>query len=268
MNPFLKWAGGKRWIVNRPEFRIPKYTGRYVEPFLGGGAVFFHLNPKQAILSDVNPRLIETYEAIKSDWQMVVDKLSQHQMKHSDEYYYQIRSEQGHDIYSRAAQLIYLNRTCWNGLYRENQRGQFNVPKGTKDKVIIFGEDFSKISQRLQCASIVCRDFEATLDLAQAGDFAFVDPPYTTAHNKNGFVRYNEGIFTWGDQIRLRDAIVRATGRGVSVLVTNADHDSVRDLYSSYADLLSVERASVISGGQKGRGRTTELLIACEGEGS
>lgn len=265
MDPFLKWAGGKRWILTRPEFSIPNYTGRYVEPFLGGGAVFFHINPKRAVLSDINPRLIDTYTAIKCDWEAVLDHLQQHQRNHSSEYYYKIRAEWSGDIFRRAAQFIYLNRTCWNGLYRENLRGQFNVPKGSKDKVLVEGENFHLISQRLQGASLYCRDFEETIDSTESGDFAFIDPPYTTAHNTNGFVKYNESIFTWEDQIRLRDAIVRAVRRGVTAVVTNADHHSVRELYHKYADLKAIDRVSIISGGQKGRGKTTELLISCGG---
>ncbi len=262
MNPFLKWAGGKRWIVAKSAFKIPEYTGRYIEPFLGGGAVFFHSSPLKSILSDVNPRLIDTYQAIKTDWKAVLEHLRLHQVAHSDAHYYETRQTWSDDIYMRAAQFLYLNRTCWNGLYRENLRGEFNVPRGTKNKVIFDDEDFSLVSARLEGAELHCCDFEAVISMASEGDFVFLDPPYTTAHNNNGFVKYNEGIFTWNDQIRLRDASVLAAKRGVKVLMTNADHPSVRELHDGYAELAEVERASVISGGNKGRGRTTELLIS------
>lgn len=262
MNPFLKWAGGKRWLVGRPEFEIPNFSGRYIEPFLGGGAVFFHRQPSKAILSDVNPRLIDTYRAIKDDWQSVLVYLKEHQQLHSKEHYYETRKFWKPNLAERAAQFLYLNRTCWNGLYRENLRGEFNVPIGTKVTIVNDNEDLSCLSEILRPAELKCCDFSETIALADEGDFLFVDPPYTTAHNNNGFVKYNEGIFTWDDQIRLRDALCLAAGRGASILMTNADHGSVSDLYEDRAVLTKVARASVISGGNKGRGRTSELLIS------
>ena len=262
MNPFLKWAGGKRWLVTRPEFEIPEFTGRYIEPFLGGGAVFFHCRPAKALLSDINPRLIDTYQAIKSDWEAVLTWLKEHQDRHSNDYYYDTRKAWSSDLTERGAQFLYLNRTCWNGLYRENLRGEFNVPKGTKNTIVFENEDLALLSAQLSSAELKCCDFSDAIATAGPGDFLFVDPPYTTAHNNNGFVKYNEGIFTWDDQIRLRDSLALAAARGAKILMTNADHTSVRELYEDHADLIEIGRASVISGGSKGRGRTTELLIS------
>jgi DNA adenine methylase len=261
VNPFLKWAGGKRWIVSRSEFSVPNYNGRYFEPFLGSGAIFFNLNPSSAVLSDKNCNLIETYKAIQLNWRAVYDILYDHQQNHSTEYYYLVRSSNPADIFSRAANFLYLNRTCWNGLYRENLRGKFNVPKGTKSRVIFDDEDFSLISERLSNAQIFCSDFEAMLDLTENGDFAFIDPPYTTLENSNGFVKYNNSVFSWDDQVRLRGAVVRALNRGVKILMTNADDPSIYQLYSCNFTISRILRKSVISGVSDGRGLTSELLI-------
>ena len=219
MKPFIKWAGGKRWLVGEAGFSLPEFDGRYIEPFLGGGAVFFHTLPDSAILSDANSRLIETYNAIKSDWQRVYSALQQMQRDHSKEYYYIERARKRRTPYSRAAQFLYLNRTCWNGLYRENLKGEFNVPIGTKSKVIFENEDFSEISIALRDAEVICCDFEETIDRAGRGDLIFADPPYTVAHNLNGFVKYNQNIFSWSDQERLRDCLCSAASRGAQVVL-------------------------------------------------
>ncbi|WP_246677957.1 Dam family site-specific DNA-(adenine-N6)-methyltransferase [Mesorhizobium sp. B2-7-2] len=261
IKPFLKWAGGKRWLVDRAEFRIPRYDGRYIEPFLGGGAVFFHHRPAQAILSDINSRLVETYCAIRDDWHSVWVALSAHQLKHSKTHYYTERSAVKKDISERAAQFLYLNRACWNGLYRENLKGEFNVPIGTKSNIILDSDDFEESARILSKAEITSQDFELTIDQARSGDFIFVDPPYTTAHNYNGFVKYNQSIFDWDGQIRLRDSLVRANSRGASILVTNANHKSIHDLYGDHADIYETARASVISGKSAGRQSTSEAII-------
>ncbi|NVJ96894.1 MAG: Dam family site-specific DNA-(adenine-N6)-methyltransferase [Alphaproteobacteria bacterium] len=258
--PFLKWAGGKRWLLNRREFGLPQFSGRYIEPFLGGGAVFFHVRPQRAILSDVNPRLIETYQAIRDDHERVLEQLAYLQKHHDKSFYYKERSRKRRSLHKRAAQFLYLNRTCWNGLYRENLKGEFNVPIGTKDKVIYEDEDFALISSVLTAAEIVTCDFECTIDRAEDGDLVFVDPPYTTAHNMNGFVKYNQNIFTWDDQVRLKEAIVRALYRNAQVVLTNADHQSIHELYQGVGDVISVPRSSVISGKSEMRRATSEAL--------
>ena len=192
--PFLKWAGGKRWLVNSAARIVPANFNRYVEPFLGSAAVFFALAPKKALLADTNAELVNAYQAISSHWQLVEQSLKRHSQSHSEVYYYKLRSSKPRKPYTRAARFLYLNRTCWNGLYRVNGRGEFNVPRGTKDSVILEADDFSAIAKRLSNCDIVCQDFESTLASAQRGDFAFIDPPYTVNHNLNGFRRYNEKI--------------------------------------------------------------------------
>jgi DNA adenine methylase len=261
VKPFVKWAGGKRWLLDRPDFAIPEYSGRYIEPFLGGGAVFFHLRPMSALLADINSRLVETYKAIVDDPIGVRDELRRHHELHSLTYYYQERARKRRSPKGRAGQFLYLNRTCWNGLYRENLRGEFNVPIGTKLDVYDPEENFKEFSEALAGAEIYCQDFEETLLQAGSGDFVFIDPPYTTAHNINGFVKYNQKIFKWDDQMRLRDAAIAAKRRGAHVYMTNADHSSVVSLYAGVGEIIRLERSSVISGGTKGRRVTAELLI-------
>ncbi|MEP4704913.1 MAG: Dam family site-specific DNA-(adenine-N6)-methyltransferase, partial [Hyphomicrobiales bacterium] len=157
-------------------------------------------------------------------------------------------------------QFLYLNRTCFNGLYRENQKGEFNVPIGSKDKVIFADEDFSEISKALRNAEIRASDFEGTIYEACKGDLIFADPPYTTAHNVNGFIKYNQNIFSWQDQVRLREALLAAVDRGAKVVLTNADHESVRALYGSHGAYRPIGRASVMSGKSEFRTSTTEAL--------
>lgn len=261
LKPFLKWAGGKRWLVNRDEFAVPSFDGRYIEPFLGSGAVFFHVAPESAILSDRNARLMETYQAIQSDWNSVLRELESRAMAHSDQFYYQERQSTHARAPQRAAQFIYLNRTCWNGLYRENLNGQFNVPRGTKTTVIFEDDDFESISESLSGIELASSDFEKTINMARSGDFLFIDPPYTTAHNMNGFVKYNQTIFSWNDQVRLSKAIRRAADRGCKIALTNAAHESIYELYRDAGQIIELKRPSIISGNIAGRKGTTEILI-------
>ncbi|MER8662973.1 Dam family site-specific DNA-(adenine-N6)-methyltransferase [Mesorhizobium sp. M1148] len=261
MKPFLKWAGGKRWLANRPEFQIPEYSGRYIEPFLGSGAIFFHHNPPVSLLSDLNGDLIETYLAIKENWSAVYACLEQYQESHGKDFYYRERKLARTSASERAAQFIYFNKTCWNGLYRVNRLGEFNVPIGTKTKVISPDDDLEAISNRLSNSTLSSCDFSDTIEQAGDGDLLFVDPPYTTAHNMNGFLKYNETIFSWEDQKRLRDCCEAASLRGAKVIILNADHPSVRNLYEGASDITILDRYSVISGNAAGRKKTSELLI-------
>jgi len=259
--PFLKWAGGKRWLSNRILELMPSNFGTYFEPFLGGGAVYFSLNPSKAVLSDLNPNLIGTYAALRDSWEKVEKILRFHHKNHSKEHYYRLRKQSLRTAHTKAAQFIYLNRTCWNGLYRVNLSGNFNVPIGTKKNVILETDNFLATSKRLRSAELHCRDFEITIDLATAGDVVFADPPYTVHHNNNGFVKYNENIFSWDDQIRLRDALVRARERGAKIIMTNANHTSVRELYKNDFEMGPISRMSVIAGSALARKKFEELLI-------
>jgi DNA adenine methylase len=260
--PFLKWAGGKRWLTNNPEFNVPEFSGRYIEPFLGSGSIFFSLQPKDAILSDLNSELIATYVALRDEHANVSQFLKKHARNHSKKYYYKVRDEmKPRSTAGRAARFLYLNRTCWNGLYRVNLAGKFNVPKGTKSNVILETDDFDSVSKALSRAKLICCDFEAIIDQAQSDDLIYADPPYTVRHNMNGFIKYNEVLFSWEDQKRLRAALLRASARGAKFLLSNADHASVRELYADIASVRVVNRASIISGDRAARGTTTELLV-------
>lgn len=259
--PFLKWAGGKRWLVSEYRDIFPRNYNNYIEPFLGSAAVFFSLNPDKAILSDKNSWLIDTYIAIQQDWKKILVHLKKHHNAHSKEYYYKIRSQKTRNIYTSAAKFIYLNRTCWNGLFRVNQKGMFNVPIGTKTKVLMETDNFHKISTRLSNVQLLNEDFEKIIDRAKKYDLIFVDPPYTVKHDNNGFIKYNEVLFQWEDQIRLKDALVRAKKRGAYIVSTNAHHQSIYELYSKEFTLKQVPRKSVISGSAKSRGQCFEYII-------
>lgn len=261
VSPFLKWAGGKRWLAPSIQEQIGNVEGRYIEPFLGGGAVFFCLCPKDALLNDANTDLIDTYKAIQQDYEIVVKHLTRHHRLHSKEYYYQMRSYAPRCIFRRAARFIYLNRTCWNGLYRVNLNGIFNVPVGTKSSVLLSSDNWSQVSEHLQSVQLFSGDFERIIDKAEKGDLIFADPPYTVKHNYNGFIKYNEALFSWADQERLSLALIRARKRGAIIIATNANHESVRALYENAFTLHTIERNSVLSGDPKFRGRFQELLI-------
>lgn len=258
--PFLKWAGGKRWLTSHFALRELSCEGTYFEPFLGGGAVFFNLQPNAAILSDTNSDLINVYRIIKSDAQKLHLALQRLQAAHSKETYYKIRSSRPDEDFSRAVKFLYLNRTCWNGLYRVNKMGNFNVPIGSKKTIVLPSDDFQSCAAALRDASLVVSDFEDVIDLSKEGDLIFCDPPYTVKHNMNGFVKYNEAIFSWDDQKRLSKTLERAVTRGVRVIVTNADHPDVCELYD-FLNYESVSRASVIAAAGSFRNQVTEAMF-------
>ena len=259
--PFLKWAGGKRWLLNRGLPLVPASYNRYIEPFVGSAAMFFALRPPRAILADLNSDLIATYVALRDNWRAVVSLLGKYQRRHSKAFYYQIRDSQPATVSARAARFIYLNRTCWNGLYRVNLRGKFNVPKGTKKEVILETDDFQKISAALQNVTLLVSEFKAVIAEALPGDFIFADPPYVTSHSSNGFLKYNEKLFSWDDQIRLRDCLLAAKSNGTHVLATNADCPPIRELYEGSFTIRSLTRWSVIAAGPDKRGAVKELVI-------
>ncbi len=259
--PFLKWAGGKRWLVKSKGEIFDLKFNRYIEPFIGSAAIFFHLLPDKSILSDKNKNLMNLYRAIKTDWQKVHKLLIVHSRNHSYDYYYFLRSKKFNDPFSRAAQFLYLNRTCWNGIYRVNKQGVFNVPKGTKDKVLLDTDDFKSVSIYLKNATLLDGDFSDTIAMADKNDLLFIDPPYTANHNNNGFVKYNEKIFSWDDQVRLSECVKKAKERGVQIILTNADHESVRELYENDFNIESISRASVLSGKAEFRRQVSELLV-------
>lgn len=260
LEPLLKWPGGKRWLMRSGQLLIPKRYRSYYEPFLGGGAIFFYLQPTNGLISDKNAELINLYRVVRDYPNKIKKKMEQHQLLHCKEHYYEVRNLEPKCTIDRAARFLYLNRACWNGLYRVNSKGRFNVPIGTKQKIVFDYDDFARMSRVLKNVSLRCSDFESVIDKAQKNDFIFADPPYTVKHNLNGFIRYNEDIFSWQDQERLFSALERAANRGCFIAVTNADHENVRDLYKN-ATYQQVSRSSVIAGVGGKRGIVTEAIF-------
>ena len=206
LKPFLRWAGGKQWISRKLAQAIPHDSGTYYEPFLGGGSLFFATLPDKAVLSDINSRLVETYQVVRDNPFVVIPILEG--WKNDEHTYYRIRGTEFDEPSFRAAQFIYLNRTCWNGLYRVNKEGKFNVPFGNHGRTIVNTDHLLKISRALRNAEILCADFCTTTMHAKMGDFVYMDPPYTSFQRSNGFRQYNEIPFSWNDQERLARAAV------------------------------------------------------------
>lgn len=260
--PFLKWAGGKRWLANSNATLFPHVTGRHIEPFAGSAAVFFALQPERAVIADVNSRLMQTYATIRDQADLFEKHFRWFARRHSAAFYYTTRKRKFRSQAKSAAQFVYLNRVCFNGLYRENLKGEFNVPLGSKSSAFLDTDDFQAVSNLLRRAELMTSDFEDVIDLAVEGDFIYVDPPYTTKHNFNGFVKYNQKIFSWADQERLAEAVTRAANRNVSVVVSNADHEDVRNLYSDTLTVRSLTRMNVIASSSEYRGRTSEMVAS------
>lgn len=260
--PFLKWAGGKRAIASQILPFLGSPEGHYFEPFLGGGAIFFALGPSVAILSDVNGELIECYEVVKEQPKALADRLST--MKNSEDAYYEIRGEKPRSKLGRAARFLYLTTLSFNGIYRQNLRGEFNVPYGKKtQKTLPSFEELELASTALSKVQLLSDDFEASTEQAGAGDTIYFDPPYTVAHNNNGFVKYNAAIFSWKDQVRLAQHAKKLVRRGCRVIVSNADHHSVRALYGGFATHI-LRRHSVIAANREYRREVTECLFVSE----
>ncbi|WP_395321065.1 DNA adenine methylase [Variovorax sp. UC74_104] len=262
--PFLKWAGGKRWLTHLSSSMTS--SGTYIEPFVGSGAMFFAIKPKKAMLSDANRELIEAYKSVRDDPILIEHLLREHQAAHNKEHYYRVRKNIPLDAVERSARFIYLNRTCWNGLYRVNKRGEFNVPIGTKSAVLMASDNWSGAAALLRKVQLIAGDFEQAIDKAVSGDLVFADPPYTVKHNLNGFLKYNEFIFSWEDQLRLYACLLRAKRRGVKVVSTNAAHQSIWELYKEEFDIEYLSRASVLAGKASARGRYEEFLITSNHE--
>lgn len=263
---FLRWAGGKRWLAPAlAKFLREIEYAKYIEPFIGGGSVFFEVRPHCALLGDTNADLIATYSQIKRNHKMVENGLRN--IPVNIENFNSIKSAYCADDLQRAIRFIYLNRTCYNGLYRTNKRGEFNVPFGGGDRnceSILNGGHLGLASKSLKNCKLICRDFEVSIDSAEEGDFIYCDPTYTVAHGGNGFVRYNEKVFSWSDQMRLRASVVRAVARGANVVVSNADHSSLRELYSPYKPIV-VGRNSMMAA-KVGRGHFSEYLFLLSSE--
>jgi len=264
-SPFVKWAGGKRRLMAQYERFIPKTYRCYHEPFVGGGAFFFHLQPSLAVLSDINRRLIDTYQAIRDDLECVLERLAYHRQKHNKEYFYECREQfnKGDLLLKtdRAALMIYLNKTCFNGLYRENQKGYFNVPMGKYKSPSIFDPlNLAKVSGILQNVEIRLAGYQQVLERAVSGDFVYFDPPYAPLSATSNFTQYNKSGFGKEEQERLADIFGQLVRRGCYVMLSNSNSEHIRDLYSQWR-IEEVSTARSINSKAKRRGKIKELLV-------
>jgi DNA adenine methylase len=259
--PFIRWAGSKQKILDRFIEILPATYRTYHEAFLGSGAMFFLLRPESAMLNDRCPELIQTYRAIRKN----VDAVCQHLggMRINRTNYYRIRENRSQGKLKHAAEFIYLNKACWNGLYRVNLKGEFNVPYGMpKTPYIADTRNLRKCAAALKKHGVKlrCRDFEAALANVRSGDLVFLDPPYVTTHNNNGFLDYNKRIFSWSDQVRLAKTAHMLAKLGANVIISNANHKDVLELYSSFNQLI-IERSSTLAGSSAFRGKVTEVVF-------
>jgi DNA adenine methylase len=264
--PILKWAGGKTGLISQLAPLFPKRFRAYHEPFVGGAAVFLHLDPSRAHLSDLNERLIDCYTAIREEVDAVIDELARLKRRHSQDHYYTARDRLNHaDDLSRpqrAALQIYLNKTCYNGLYRENARGQFNVPCGRYTNPGIFDAvNLRAVAKRLRRAALHCEPFESVLDRAREGDFVYFDPPYAPLSTTSSFTSYTRFGFTSFDQARLREVVDVLDARGCFVLLSNSDVRLIHALYEKYR-ITPVTAARRINSKADRRGELTELAIS------
>lgn len=262
IRPFLKWAGGKSRLISQYSLHLPTYYQTYYEPFLGGGAIFFHLQPTEAVLSDVNANLVNVYTCIRDHLDAVIDHLKIHASQHGQDYYYRIRAQAPQTSAQQAARFIYLNRTCFNGLYRENSKGQFNVPMGRyKNPKICDLELLHAVSEALQPIQICQQPFETILKLAKsAQDFVYFDPPYHPISATSDFTAYSRGAFTADDQNQLAQVFAELADRGVQVMLSNSDSPLIHELYQHY-NIHAIQAGRAINSNPQKRGKITELLV-------
>lgn len=270
LSPFVKWAGGKRQIMNQLLEYKPKKFKHYFEPFVGGGALFLQLMPSHATINDSNKDLICVYKCLRNKklFKKFYNACKEHEINHNEEYYYQIRdldkkkTYKNYPIYLKAARCIYLNKACFNGLYRVNSKGQFNVPSGKYEKVHCFDDENIKRLHKYfnkRKPIILNKDFEEAVKTAKAGDFVYFDPPYDTL-NKQSFTSYTTGGFDKKEQERLRDVVVELTNKGVFVMISNANTPFINELYKDF-NIHKIEAKRSINSKGEGRGKIEELII-------
>lgn len=263
LEPLLKWPGGKRWLVPEIHAELQFPIRRYFEPFLGGAAVFLSVRPNRAILSDTNEELMNVYVQVRDKPDELARLLSKLHNTATD--YYRVRATRPRTPIGRAARLIYLMRLSFNGIHRVNLSGQFNVPYGRKRHLSVTDPDhLHRLSKAFTCAELLVSDFESATASAGIHDVVYFDPPYTVAHGNNGFVKYNETIFSWDDQVRLAAHARRLGRQGAHVLISNADHKSIRDLYKGFK-VRTVSRFSRIAAESQHRKVITEVLMSIGG---
>ena len=238
---------------------------RHVEPFVGGGAMFFAQRPERALLCDINPALVATYEAVRDDVEGVITELSGLSRRHDAEHYYHVRHRYNHGrrmtTRLRAAMFIYLNKTCFNGLHRVNRKGEFNVPAGRyKNPRILDGQLLRAASSALARSELRCDGFETLLSSARPGDFIYFDPPYEPVSSTSNFTSYARDGFSQEDQVRLRDVFTELDRRGCKLMLSNSDVPFIRELYQRFfIDVVAAPRA--INCNAKKRGPVSEVVV-------
>lgn len=265
--PFLKWAGGKRRLLEQFRPHFPARFRGYIEPFLGSAAVFFHLassrRPGRTILADSNEELILAYLAVRDRVEAVIDALAVQQRLHGKTHYYEVRSLRPEELApaERAARLIYLNRTCFNGLYRVNSRGEFNVPIGSYvHPRILDSDNLRRVSRTLQRVELRHEPFFRLPDYCRRGEFIYFDPPYQPISPTSSFTAYTPGAFKRSDQERLAGTFAALDRIGCRLMLSNSDSPLIRKLYGSYR-IHSVRARRVINSRGDRRGPVRELLI-------
>lgn len=269
--PFVKWVGGKRQLLKQfrlmnlyPPEKFDSKTGRYFEPFVGGGAVFFDLACEKAFLSDLNNELVITYNVIKNNVDELIKSLKKH--KYEKEYFLKIRAKDPKRLFDIeiASRFIYLNRTCFNGMYRVNSKGEFNVPFGKYSNPLICDEqNFRRVSNALQKVEIKCQDYKIILKKAKKGDFIYFDPPYFPVSKTASFVGYTKESFLEKEQIELRDTFLELNKRGCFVMLSNSDAPFINEIYSNLKGVrvTKVQAGRAINSKSSGRGKITEVLV-------
>ena len=266
--PFLKWAGGKGQLLKQYNTFFPLKFNKYIEPFIGGGAVFFHLyntarvgNGKRVILIDSNEELINCYLTIKADINKLINVLNNPKFKNEENVYYKIRAEEPKNKFERAARTIYLNKTCFNGLYRVNSRNKFNVPFGRyKNPTICNSKNLRAVSLALKNVEILHGDFERSLNFAKRDDFIYFDPPYQPLNKTSSFTSYTKNSFDERDQKKLCQVFKKLDKRRCKVMLSNSDTPFIRKLYKDFKiETVFAKRAINCNG--SGRGEITELVI-------
>lgn len=263
--PIVKWVGGKRQLMFELLKNIPKSYNRYFEPFIGGGALFFELQPENAYISDMNEELINLYLVVRDNVYELIDDLSKHEV--SKEYFLEIRNIDRTEDYEnwsnvqKASRFIYLNRTCFNGMYRVNSKGEFNVPFGHyKNPRIVDENNLINCSNLLQRTEIRHADFSEILTKAQKGDFVYFDPPYVPLSETSSFTSYTKDGFDIDMQFKLRDICDELDNKGVKFLLSNSDTKLVNELYENY-NIKKVFASRQINANADGRGKITEVLV-------
>lgn len=271
LKPFVKWAGGKTQILNKLKEYLPTSFNNYFEPFVGGGALFFALAPKQAIINDANSELICVYKCFQDNllYEKLINELKIYELKHSEEFYYEIREMDKSPsfldlpIYIRAARTIYLNKACFNGLYRVNSKGFFNVPSGRKEKVNTFDRNNMESLQQYftnNKITVLNCDFSSAVEEAKAGDFVYFDPPYDTWEDKDSFTSYSKDSFGKKEQMQLCEVFKELASKGVKVMLSNHNTKFINELYAGF-NIHVIEAKRMINSKASGRGNVEEVII-------